>query len=435
LLQRRASASSWVTRISVVPCARFSSSISSMIWLPVAASRLPVGSSANNIFGWTTKARAIATRCCSPPERCFGKCSMRCVKPTRRKASVARSCASGAPCSSSGSITFSSAVNAGSNWNDWNTKPASRPRRRARPSSSKEKISVPSRYPVPLLGASSPASNPSSVDLPEPDAPSIARLSPASTVKLTSCRMISGWASPSIEGLATCLPRLIACTIAAMKTLSSPVLPILKAILLVAALWLPLTAVAAKNILVFGDSLSAGYGIAIEKSWVNLLQQELQRTQSGFSIVNASISGETALGGRQRIAKALRQYRPVIVIVELGANDGLRGFSTADIETNLGDIIEQTKDAGAKVLLVGMKLPPNYGEPYITQFENVYPRLAEKHRVKLLPFLLEGVAAEQFQADNLHPVAEAQQHIMLNVMQELKPVSYTHLTLPTIYSV
>lgn len=201
-----------------------------------------------------------------------------------------------------------------------------------------------------------------------------------------------------------------------MKNLSS------KIVLLVFALWLPFNAHAAKNILVFGDSLSAGYGIAIEKSWVNLLQQELQRTQSGFSIVNASISGETALGGRQRIAKALRQYRPVIVIVELGANDGLRGFSTADIETNLGDIIEQTKDAGAKVLLVGMKLPPNYGEPYITQFENVYPRLAEKHRVKLLPFLLEGVAAEQFQADNLHPVAEAQQHIMLNVMQELKPL-------------
>jgi acyl-CoA thioesterase I len=193
-------------------------------------------------------------------------------------------------------------------------------------------------------------------------------------------------------------------------------------ILLFAALWLPQSAHAEKNILVFGDSLSAGYGIAIEKSWVNLLQQELQRTQSGFSIVNASISGETALGGRQRIAKALRQYRPVIVIVELGANDGLRGFSTADIETNLGDIIEQTKDAGAKVLLVGMKLPPNYGEPYITQFENVYPRLAEKHRVKLLPFLLEGVAAEQFQADNLHPTAAAQPHIMLNVMQELKPL-------------
>ena len=193
-------------------------------------------------------------------------------------------------------------------------------------------------------------------------------------------------------------------------------------LILVLTFFLPFSAYAEKNILVFGDSLSAGYGIAIEKSWVNLLQQELQRTQSGFSIVNASISGETALGGRQRIAKALRQYRPVIVIVELGANDGLRGFSTADIETNLGDIIEQTKDAGAKVLLVGMKLPPNYGEPYITQFENVYPRLAEKHRVKLLPFLLEGVAADQFQADNLHPTADAQPLLMRNVLNELKPL-------------
>jgi acyl-CoA thioesterase I len=212
-----------------------------------------------------------------------------------------------------------------------------------------------------------------------------------------------------------------------MKTLSSPVLPILKAILLVAALWLPfsalglpLTANAAKNILVFGDSLSAGYGIAIENSWVNLLQQELQRTQSGFSIVNASISGETATGGRQRITKALWQYRPVIVIVELGANDGLRGAPIKNIEANLNYIIEQVKRANAKGLLVGMRLPPNYGEPYITQFENVYPRLANKHHILLLPFLLEGVAPDQFQADNLHPVAAAQQHIMLNVLQELK---------------
>jgi acyl-CoA thioesterase I len=199
-----------------------------------------------------------------------------------------------------------------------------------------------------------------------------------------------------------------------MKNLSS------KIVLLVFALWLPFNAHAEKNILVFGDSLSAGYGIAIEKSWVNLLQQELQRTQSGFDIVNASISGETALGGSQRIAKALRQYRPEIVIVELGANDGLRGFSTADIESNLGKIIEQAQSAGAKVLLVGMELPPNYGEPYITRFRDIYPRLAQKHRILLLPFLLEGVAADQFQADNLHPVAAAQQHIMLNVLQELK---------------
>jgi len=199
-----------------------------------------------------------------------------------------------------------------------------------------------------------------------------------------------------------------------MNTLSSRI------VLLVFALWLPFNAHAEKNILVFGDSLSAGYGIAIEKSWVNLLQQELQRTQSGFGIVNASISGETTTGGRQRIAKALKQHRPAIVIVELGANDGLRGAPVRDIEANLGYIIEQSQSFGAKVLLIGIRLPPNYGEPYITQFANVYPRLAHKYRILVLPFLLEGVAADQFQADNLHPVATAQQHIMLNVLQELK---------------
>jgi acyl-CoA thioesterase-1 len=199
-----------------------------------------------------------------------------------------------------------------------------------------------------------------------------------------------------------------------MKTLSSII------ILLVAALWLPLNANAAKIILVFGDSLSAGYGIAIEKSWVSLLQQELTRTQSGFSIVNASISGETTVGGRQRIAKALKQHQPSIVIVALGANDGLRGYKPADIEANLNAIITQSQRAGAKVLLVGMKLPPNYGVSYTTKFNDLFPRLAQKHHILLVPFLLEGVAANQFQPDNLHPAADAQQRIMLNVLQELK---------------
>jgi len=190
--------------------------------------------------------------------------------------------------------------------------------------------------------------------------------------------------------------------------------------LLIAALWLPYSAYAAKNILVLGDSLSAGYGIAIEKSWVNLLQHELTRTQSGFSIVNASISGETTAGGKQRIAKALKQHRPAVVILELGANDGLRGYSTKDIESNLDAIIAQSQRAGAKVLLIGMEIPPNYGTTYTRKFRDLYPRLAKKHHILLLPFLLEGVAADQFQPDNLHPVAEAQQHIMLNVLQELK---------------
>ena len=195
-----------------------------------------------------------------------------------------------------------------------------------------------------------------------------------------------------------------------------------KIILLVAALWLPHVALAAKNILVFGDSLSAGYGIAVEQSWVSLLQQDLQRNHSGFSVVNASISGETALGGRQRITRALQQHRPAIVIIELGANDGLRGFGTADIELNLGKIIEAANRSHARVLLLGIRLPPNYGEPYVSQFQNVFPKLAKKHRIRLLPFLLEGVAADQFQPDNLHPTAAAQPQIMRNVLKELKPL-------------
>jgi len=196
----------------------------------------------------------------------------------------------------------------------------------------------------------------------------------------------------------------------------------LKIILLMVALLSSTPALAAKNILVFGDSLSAGYGIAVEDGWVYLLQQELKRSRSQYRIVNASISGETALGGRQRIANALQQHRPAIVIIELGSNDGLRGFGTADIEANLGEIIEEANQSHARVLLLGLRLPPNYGEPYITQFQNLFPRLAKKHRIRLLPFLLEGVAPEQFQADNLHPTAAAQPLLMRNVLKALKPM-------------
>jgi acyl-CoA thioesterase-1 len=201
-----------------------------------------------------------------------------------------------------------------------------------------------------------------------------------------------------------------------MKFLSSRI------VLLIFALFIPLSAHATKNILVFGDSLSAGYGLSLDKSWVHLLQMDLKHTRPEFRVVNASISGETTSGGRQRISGALYQFRPKIVIVELGANDGLRGTSIRDMERNLGYIIEKSRNSGARVLLLGMKLPPNYGEQYITQFENVYPRLAKKYHIRLLPFLLEGVAADQFQADNLHPVAAAQPHILNNVMRELKPL-------------
>jgi acyl-CoA thioesterase-1 len=179
---------------------------------------------------------------------------------------------------------------------------------------------------------------------------------------------------------------------------------------------------AEKNILVFGDSLSAGYGIARDASWVNLLQQELRRSHPQFGVVNASISGETAAGGLRRIAKALQEHHPAVVIVELGANDGLRGNSLAAMRGNLSAIIGQAQRAKAKVLLVGMRLPPNYGKAYVDEFQNTFAQLAKKHRVALLPFLLDGVSAEQFQADNLHPDSDAQTRIMGNVLQALRPL-------------
>jgi acyl-CoA thioesterase-1 len=196
----------------------------------------------------------------------------------------------------------------------------------------------------------------------------------------------------------------------------------LKIILLLATLALSNSAQAARNILVFGDSLSAGYGIARDVSWVNLLQQELKKSHPQFEVVNASISGETTSGGMRRIGKALQQHRPEIVIVELGANDGLRGSTVAETERNLNMIIEQIRTTNAKVLLLGMQLPPNYGPDYTRQFHALYPKLAKRHGIASLPFMLEGIPPEQFQADNLHPTAAAQPLIMRNILRSLTPL-------------
>ena len=195
-----------------------------------------------------------------------------------------------------------------------------------------------------------------------------------------------------------------------------------KIILLLVVLGLPLAAHAEKNILVFGDSLSAAYGIPREAGWVNLLQQELQRSYPQYKVINTSITGETTTGGLQRISAALRQHQPVIVILELGANDGLRGEPIAGIEARLTALIKQARKARAKVLLLGMQLPPNYGADYAAHFKALYPKLAQRYPVALVPFFLEGVAPDKFQADNLHPTAQAQPHILQNIMQGLKPL-------------
>lgn len=192
--------------------------------------------------------------------------------------------------------------------------------------------------------------------------------------------------------------------------------------MLVAALVLPACAQAAKNILVFGDSLSAGYGIARDDSWVNLLQIELKKSHPQFEMVNASISGETTSGGLRRIGKAMQEHHPALVILELGANDGLRGGTVAEMEKNLDRIIDQVQQAHARVLLLGIQLPPNYGPDYTRQFRTLYLRLAKKHNIALVPFMLQDIPPEQFQADNLHPDAEAQPRIMRHILKSLLPL-------------
>jgi acyl-CoA thioesterase-1 len=197
----------------------------------------------------------------------------------------------------------------------------------------------------------------------------------------------------------------------------------LRALLLGLAIGLPLPAHAAPDIImVFGDSLSSGYGVPRNAGWVSLLQQELQRSHPQYRVVNASLSGETTAGGRTRIGPMLSLHKPSIVILELGANDGLRGMPLDVARANLGYIIQQCTKARAQVLLVGMRLPPNYGEPYTTQFRKLFPGVAQQYHIALVPFMLDGIAPDEFQADNLHPAASAQPQIVRNIMQPLKPL-------------
>ncbi len=160
------------------------------------------------------------------------------------------------------------------------------------------------------------------------------------------------------------------------------------------------------------------------RGWVALLEERLKRERPDYSVANASISGETTAGGLARIAGVLARNKPAIVIVELGANDGLRGLPVAAMKKNLAAIIEQSQKAGAKVLLVGMRLPPNYGEAYTQAFERAFPELAKTHRTALLPFLLEGFSEklDLFQPDRIHPTEKAQPRVLNNVWESLAPL-------------
>ena len=194
-------------------------------------------------------------------------------------------------------------------------------------------------------------------------------------------------------------------------------------VVVAAALAFPQAALAARTLLVFGDSLSAGYGIRQDAAWPSLLGQRLAARGFDYNVVNASISGETTSGGRSRIAGALTRHTPRIVIIALGSNDGLRGLPIATLNNNLGTMVDMALKANARVLLVGQRLPPNYGA-YAAEFERTFAEIARSRRIARVNFLLEGIAArrELFQADNLHPTAEAQPILMETVWKALEPL-------------
>ena len=181
--------------------------------------------------------------------------------------------------------------------------------------------------------------------------------------------------------------------------------------------------VSAKTIMILGDSLSAGYGIQPQQGWVNLLQKRLeQQYPKQHKVVNASVSGETTSGALARLPKLLQTHRPDLVVIELGGNDGLRGQPPQMIQKNLASLIQQSQKAKAKVIVFGMKMPPNYGQAYSKAFENNYKVVSQQYKVKLLPFFMQGVAGNKtlMQKDLIHPNAKAQTILLNNAYPYIK---------------
>lgn len=176
------------------------------------------------------------------------------------------------------------------------------------------------------------------------------------------------------------------------------------------------------RILVLGDSLSAGYGIELKQGWVSLMADKLEENYP-YQVINASVSGETSGGGLARLPALLKGHKPALVILELGGNDGLRGHPVNIMQQQLESIIKESQGAGAEVLLLGMHIPPNYGQRYAERFHQVYTQLAKQYELAFVPFFLEGVATnrELMQRDGIHPTAEAQQTMLDNVWAVLEP--------------
>lgn len=181
---------------------------------------------------------------------------------------------------------------------------------------------------------------------------------------------------------------------------------------------------AAQTLLVVGDSISAGLGLDTSQGWVSLLDKRLKDQGFDYQVVNASISGDTTAGGLARLPALLSEQKPKLVVIELGGNDGLRGMAPAQLQQNLSGMVERSQQAGAKVILLGMRLPPNYGQRYTDAFAKVFGSVASEHQVPLVPFFLEGVGGVQdmMQADGIHPAVAAQPKLLDNVWPTLKPL-------------
>ena len=181
---------------------------------------------------------------------------------------------------------------------------------------------------------------------------------------------------------------------------------------------------AAATLLVFGDSISAGYGLPQATGWVDLLRERLAREHYDYKVINASVTGETTVGGKGRLGAVLEQHKPQIVILELGGNDGLRGASIKTISANLTAMIDECARHRSKALLVGMRVPPNYGNDYAEKFRGLFVTVAKAGRVPLAPFLFEGFAMDRasFQPDGIHPTGAVQARMLETVWQQLKPL-------------
>jgi len=191
-----------------------------------------------------------------------------------------------------------------------------------------------------------------------------------------------------------------------------------------AALALAAAGAHARTVMVFGDSLSAAYNLPVEKGWVHLVERKIQDAGLDWKVVNASISGETTAGGLRRLPEDLKRHKPDIVLIELGANDALRGQPLAGIRSNLVEMIKLARKARAEPVVVGLMIPPNYGIDYAAEFQRLYPEVAKAQKTPMVPFLLQGIAdkPDMFQADQLHPTAEGEVRVADTVWAALKPL-------------